>query len=241
MRSPVKLPLILSIGTDIDLYEMSFNPMKPVRKVWLREPGRPVKRVEDAKHTVLLLYSKNSGEGLIADPTYAQYCFESGVETIKDYCEHKVEMKDRKFEMCQLGRATAVQAEFDDDFFGQATTAITSRTADNTILHHLDSIGGKDRFFNMDAAAYRRCQDDMMQIMFDKELEQKAEIAETVSSAEDEDKVKLYGEQLERQPHLFADQLFDLVEDCNRVGHQVCSESLKRYLGAGSDATDENS
>jgi hypothetical protein len=85
--------------------------MKPVRKVILHEDGQ-ITSVETAAHTVLVLKSKSSGESLTADPTFAQYCFQSGIETLKDYCEHKVHM-DRSFEDCQLGNATEVQAGFE--------------------------------------------------------------------------------------------------------------------------------
>jgi hypothetical protein len=139
----------------------------------------------------------------------------------------------------KLGKATEVQAGFDDTLFLQAKSAITGRTAENTIIDH---IGDKEAFFNMDAAGFQSCQDEMVEIVYNKELEQRKKIEDAHEFLDGEyNGDELYGEQLERQLDDFADELLDLVEDCDRVGHQVCSESLKRYLGAGSDATNQNS
>jgi hypothetical protein len=140
-------------------------------------------------------------------------------------------------------------------------TAITSRTADNAIFDHLDSIGDKDTFFDMDAAGFQRCQDDMVESVYNKELEQRHKIENVEQFPEDdddddedgddedgddeddddEDETELYEEELERQLDNNAEQLLDLVEDCERVGYRICSGSLKRYLVAGSDATNDNS
>ena len=60
----------MSIGSDIELVELNFHGMKPVRKVMVREGSR-ITLVEAPKHTVLLLRSKVSGESLIADPTFS--------------------------------------------------------------------------------------------------------------------------------------------------------------------------
>lgn len=203
----------MSIGSDIELIEINFHRIKPVRKVVLSE-GSYITLVETPKHTVLLLRSKVSGESLIADPTFAQYGFESGIETLADYREHKVDM-DCPVEVCLLGSATDVQAGFDKTLFSQAKTAITSRTAEKAIIDH---IRDKKAFFNMDMAGFQRCQDEMAAIVYDKELEQRQKLEDALSDDYDEyGGDKLYEEEIERRLDPYAEQLLGLVDDCERV------------------------
>lgn len=203
----------MSIGSDIELVELNFHGMKPMRKVMVREGSR-ITLVEAPKHTVLLLRSKVSGESLIADPTFAQYGFECGIETLADYREHKADM-DCPVEVSLLGSATGVQAWTDNTLSSQAKTAITSFTAEKAIIDH---IGDKEAFFNLDAAGFQRCQDDVAAIVYDKELEQRQELEDALSDDYDEpDGEKPYREALERRLNPYAERLLGLVDDCERV------------------------
>lgn len=225
----MKLPLNVGTDSDVELVERSFHDMKPVREVVLCEDDETT-LVKDFKHTVLVLKSKSSGESIVADPSFGQYGFESGIEMLEDYSTEKVHMnlvsepfKDHKF-----GTATSWQDSWDDTLFLRAKTAITSRTAENVIIDQIRSMGGKEAFFSMQAAEFQWRQEEMAEIVYVKELEQRQNIENADHLLEDDD----------NGDELYADKLRALVEDGDRVGHQTCARSLERYIGPGADALD---
>ena len=258
----------MSTGLDIKLIERSFYSMKPARRIILLEKLREHNKTTLPilfKHTVLVLESKKGGDSLVADPSFAQFGFSSGIETLEDYLEHKVEMDPfDPFEDQELGQATELQAEFDEFLFSQAVTAITSRTAENVVIDQLDSIKNKKSLFDMDSDEFQRFQDEMVETMYNKELEQRLKIEdaqewseesderseepeekseepeeefeESDEESEESDEDELYEQQLERELDEYAIELLGLIEDCDGVGHQTCSKSLERYLKAADAA-----
>ncbi|KAF2999832.1 hypothetical protein E8E13_007054 [Curvularia kusanoi] len=77
-------------STNLHLYLMERNFAKPksVRKTVMTTRHAPLPQ-KDFHHTVLVLQPWNGKDAIVSDPTYAQYSFSEGIESMRQYCSSK--------------------------------------------------------------------------------------------------------------------------------------------------------
>lgn len=106
----IMVPELESAGMEIALFEYTFEKPKPVHQVIHKYVHQAMPQKIEFSHTVLIISGKNGNSSIASDPSYLQYTFARGVETLEDYQSSKVEENSLTVK-APFGTAVRRQAE----------------------------------------------------------------------------------------------------------------------------------
>ena len=199
-----------------DIKEITFCYPKPAHEVelWLCGNGSEQQIMTEFLHTVLKFVPDDEDvDAIVADATYAQYSFDTGIDTYGIYCATKVELfNEESLREDVFGRSFAARPASKGVVWEECRADAIIRTTNNVMHRELGTLGGIEALLDTGAEEFQGARDAVVATV-KREMKMLRLRLESIYYGDSERCRK---------------QLADLVEDCDRAGHQSCMESYWR-------------
>jgi hypothetical protein len=205
--------VLIGAGQDIYIKAMSFTEPKPRHKFrcYYIDAGRSVKS-QNYKHTVITL-SPASGNGeVVLDASHAQYSFEQGIESRREYETTKLEEKSRT-----IPENLGMLVERKKTPRRRAREVIITQTANNILFEEVEQLGGPEKFLGLARKEFEQARERIF-----------AEVKRALEA------LRLQLEAIYYSPVLNEADLESLQQQCDGHGNKECQASYDRKVDATS-------
>jgi hypothetical protein len=209
--------VLIGAGQDIYIEAMSFTQPKPHHKFRCHyiDADKSVTS-EEYKHTVITLSPASDDGEVVSDASHAQYSFEQGIESLREYEKTKLWEESRTIPE-NLGKSVERMRNLKKTPGRRAREAIITPTVNNVVVEEVEQLGGPEKFLGLATKESEQARDRIF-----------AKVKGALEA------LRLQLEDIYYSPVLNEAELENLKKQCDGQGNRECQASYGRSVEAAS-------